>query len=283
MNVKLTLLDTGYCRQLELFSRKGGRLKNVPFHAIAGLIEHPVHGRFLFDTGYSTRFFEATRAFPYSVYGKLTPVVTEEGQSVRAQLEAQRIAPDSIKGILISHFHADHIGGLRDFPQAQLYCFEQAYAHIRGKTGIAALREGYLPDLMPDDFEERVTFVDRTSPAPLPKAYHPYIEAYDLFGDQSLRLVDLNGHARGQFGVLLRDEVHGEVFLCADAAWSSVAYREHLLPHPFARLIMTDQKAYRENLHKLHQLSRNQSDLRILPTHCEEVWQACKGEFSWRS
>ncbi|WP_103104516.1 MBL fold metallo-hydrolase [Brevibacillus reuszeri] len=283
MNVKLTLLDTGFCRQLELFSRKGGRLKNVPFHALAGLIEHPVHGLLLFDTGYSPRFFEATRTFPYSIYGKLTPVVTDEAQGVRAQLVARGIDPDLVKGILISHFHGDHIGGLRDFPQAKLYCFEKAYERVRGKTGLAALREGFLPDLIPDDFEERVTFVDRNSPVPLSKAYQPYTEAYDLFGDQSLLLVDLSGHAQGQFGLLLCDHDHGEVFLCADAAWSSVAYRDHLLPHPLARLIMADQKTYRENLYKLHVLSRNRSDLRIMPTHCEEVWQTCKGDFSWRS
>lgn len=283
MDVKLTLLDTGYCRQLELFSRKGGRLKNIPFHALAGLIEHPVHGLLLFDTGYSPRFFAATSAFPYSLYGKITPVVTDASQSVRTQLVAQGIAPDHVKGILISHFHADHIGGLRDFPMAELYCFQSAYEHVRGKRGWAALREGYLPALLPDDFEERVTFVDQTTPVALPEAYRPYTQAYDLFGDQSLLLVDLGGHALGQFGLLLRDRDHGEIFLCADAAWSSKAYREHLLPHPLARLIMADQKAYRKQLYNLHLLSRRRGDLRILPTHCEEVWHACKGEFTWRS
>ncbi|MGG1659127.1 MBL fold metallo-hydrolase [Brevibacillus sp. NRS-1366] len=283
MDVKLTLLDTGYCRQLELFSRKGGRLKNILFHALAGLIEHPVHGLLLFDTGYSPRFFDATSAFPYSLYGKITPVATDAGQSVRTQLVAQGIAPDQVKGILISHFHGDHIGGLRDFPLAELYCFQTAYEHVQGKTGWAALREGYLPDLMPDDFEQRVTFVDGTEPVALPEAYRPYKDAYDLFGDQSLLLVDLGGHALGQFGLFLRDRDHGDIFLCADAAWSSKAYREHLLPHPLARLIMADQKAYRENLYNLHLLSRRREDLRILPTHCEEVWHMSKGEFGWRS
>ncbi len=283
MDVKLTLMDTGYCQQLEMFSRKGGRMKNIPFHAIAGLIEHPVHGLLLFDTGYSQRFFEATSKLPYSLYGKITPVVSETHESISEQLGARGIKTTDIAGILISHFHADHIGGLRDFPHARLYCFESAYNHVKGKTGWAALREAYLPDLMPDDFEERVTFIDRRGLVALPEAYAPYTEGYDLFADQSLYIVDLNGHAIGQFGVFLRDRDHGDVFLCADAAWSSEAYRGNLLPHPLARLIMADRQAYREHLHKLHVLFSQRPDMKIMPTHCGEVWQASRGEFTWRS
>ena len=286
MDVKLTWLDTGYCRQLELFSRKGGRVKMIRFHALAGLIEHPQHGIWLFDTGYSPRFFQATQSFPYSLYASLTPVVTAPEQSVLAQLNQRGIAADEVKGILLSHFHADHIGGLRDFPKARLYCYESAYLHIKDKTGLAAVREAYLPDLMPADFAERVTFVDRLAPVGLPAQYAPYAKGYDLFGDQSAWVVDLPGHAQGQFGVFVRDRDHGELFLCADAAWSSEAYRRFLLPHPLARLIMSDRKAYRDELHKLHVLSRNRADdLRIMPTHCSEVWETTKegGDFSWRS
>lgn len=285
MDVKLTWLDTGYCRQLELFSRQGGKLKMIRFHALAGLIEHPEHGLWLFDTGYSPRFFEATSAFPYLLYSKITPVVTQAEQSVRAQLARHGIAADAVQGILLSHFHADHIGGLRDFPRARLYCFESAYLQVKGKTGLAAVREAYLPDLMPDDFEERATFVDRMAPTALPQKYAPYTTGYDLFADGSLLAVDLPGHAKGQFGLFLRDRDHGELFLCADAAWSSEAYRGNLLPHPLARLIMSDRQAYRDELHRLHLLSRQCADVRIMPTHCGEVWETTRegGDFSWRS
>lgn len=283
MKIKLTLLDTGYCRQLEMFSIRGGRPRSISFHAIAALIEHPVHGLFLFDTGYSPRFFEATRSFPYRLYATITPVVTRPEQSVKAQLEAHGIRADQIGGVLLSHFHADHIGGLRDFPDSRLYCFSSAYAHVRGKRGLQALREGFLPDLMPNDFEERAIFVDRALPIELPERYRPFGEAYDLLGDGSMLQVELGGHAIGQFGMFVRDEEHGDVFLCADAAWSSEAYRRHVLPHPLAQSIMADGPAYRENLLRLHELFGHWPSLKILPTHCPEVWKMSQGEFAWRS
>ncbi|KQL49579.1 hydrolase glyoxylase [Brevibacillus choshinensis] len=282
MNVRLTLFDTGFCRQWEMFSIKGGRLRNIAFHAIAGLIEHPVHGLFLFDTGYSPRFFEATRSLPYALYAKITPVVTRPEQSVKAQLEERGIQVEHIKGIFLSHFHADHIGGLRDFPDSHLYCLSSAYEHVRGKFGLRALREGFLPDLMPHDFAERTTFIDRSMPIPLSKAHEPFTEAYDYFGDGSILLVELNGHATGQMGLFLRDQDQGDVFLCADAAWSSEAYRNNLLPHPIAQLIMADGTSYKENLTRLHQLSAHWPSLKILPTHCPEVWQMTQGAFAWR-
>lgn len=283
MNVKLTLLDTGYCRQLEMFSIKGGRLKSIDFHAIAALIEHPVHGLYLFDTGYSPRFYEATRLFPYALYQKITPVVTAPQQSVKAQLSAHGIEAQRISGVLLSHFHADHIGGLQDFPGAKLFCFSAAYEHIKGKRGLRALREGYLPDLLPSDFEKRVTFIDQGVPIALSQTYQPFSQAYDFFGDGSMLLVDLSGHAIGQFGLFLRDQEQGDVLLCADAAWSSTAYRQNLLPHALAQFIMGDIRSYRENLKRLHELSVHWPSLKILPTHCAEVWKMSQGVFAWRS
>ncbi|WCN39148.1 MBL fold metallo-hydrolase [Aneurinibacillus uraniidurans] len=271
--ITLTIFDTGYCRQLEAISLRGGEWRMVPFHALAFGISHPERGLVLFDTGYTGHFFDACRTFPLSLYSKVTPVCTHPAQSVAAQLQNQGLDPASVRTVLLSHFHADHIGGVRDFGQAEFVCMKEAYEHVRERRGFAAVRHGFLPPLLPDDFAERVRFVDEREKVLLSDKCCPFTEAYDVFGDGSVLAVELPGHAVGQYGVFLTDENGQDIFLCADAAWSSRAYRENMLPHPLASLIMSDVYAYRETLGKLHELHRRNPTLRIYPTHCADVWR----------
>lgn len=225
----------------------------------------------LFDTGYADHFFAACRTFPLSLYAAVTPVCTNPEQSVAAQLRRQGVDPASVRTIFLSHFHADHIGGVRDFPQATFICMREAYEHVRVRHGFSAVREGFLPPLLPDDFAKRVRFVEASRKVVLPGKYHPFTEGYDVLGDGSLLAVDLPGHAVGQYGVFVADQHGKDIFLCADAAWSSRAYRGNILPHPLAYAIMPDARAYRKTLAKLHELHQHNPALRIYPTHCEEV------------
>lgn len=90
-----------------------------------------------------SRFYELTQKFPFSIYRRLTPVVLKK--SLKQQLEEKNIQATEIKAIVISHFHADHIGGLKDFPNAQFFCHPDAIKDIQHKTGIKAIMQGFLP------------------------------------------------------------------------------------------------------------------------------------------
>lgn len=271
--VRLTFFHTGYCVHPEKIAIQDGQWKKVKFPALVGLIEHPEKGYILYDTGYSEHFFHATRHFPYSIYRKVTPVFFQKGESIKEQLMEQGIQPNEIRYILITHFHGDHIGGLLDFPDATFICFQEAYEFIKYKKGFAAVKNGYLPDLMPDDFHERVKFVNDQKRIILSSEYAPFTEAWDIFRDGSLLAVDLTGHAIGQMGIFLRDEEKGKIFLCADACWQSRAYRENILPSRLANVIMADAKQYRKNLKRLHEFHLNHPEWWIVPTHCTEPWR----------
>ncbi|MNI45679.1 hypothetical protein D3C73_1001170 [compost metagenome] len=93
----------------------------------------------------------------------------------------------------------------------------------------------------------------------------------DVLGDGSLLAVELPGHAIGQIGLLLSTQRHAYL-LCADAVWSSRAYREDRAPHPLTRLIVPERKAYKESFDKLVRLHQQYPKLRIVPSHCPEVW-----------
>jgi glyoxylase-like metal-dependent hydrolase (beta-lactamase superfamily II) len=247
----------------------------VRFPAGFACIEHPQAGLILFDTGYSRRFAMETSRFPAALYRWLTPVFFEEANSALWQLQRMGYAAEDVAIIVISHFHGDHIAGLRDFPKAQFIYAAEAYEKVRRKRGLAAVKAGYLPGLLPNDFEER------SHPFKLPMASFsrnytslpigsPFPTGYDILGDGSLLAVDLPGHAEGQIGLFLSTDLQ-DFLLCADAAWSSRAIRDNLLPHPLAGLIMSDRGSYKHSFSKLIELNQRFPSVRIIPSHCSEL------------
>lgn len=262
--IELTLFAAGSCRHPEWVTIQGGALKPVQIPALFALLRHPTLGPILYDTGYAPRFFTETARLPALAYRWITPVQIDEEQTAAAQLRRLGVAAEEVRLIILSHFHADHLGGLLDFPNARFIYLPAAWAAVRGKTGVAAVRRAFLPGLLPPDFEERS--LPLTKSLPLPPSLAPFTEGYDLLGDGSVLGIRLDGHATGQLGILV-----GESLLCADAAWSSRAVRENRPPNPIARLIMDDPAAYAASLGALHELHRRNPTLRIIPSHCSEV------------
>jgi glyoxylase-like metal-dependent hydrolase (beta-lactamase superfamily II) len=251
-----TVLSDGWTEAREAVAIAGGSWgKKVRFHATAVLLEHEIHGRVLFDTGYSTRFFAATARWPYRLYRLVTPVTLTEPGGIAGVLQKRGVAPETIRHIVVSHWHADHIGGLRDFPKAHLHTHEAGWKSVQGLKGMAALLKGFLPGLIPEDAASRL---------------HWIAEGSDLFGDGSLTVLELPGHALGQIGVRFVDEDGRPVLLAADACWLSAAFRENRLPQPVTRLLH-DWETYRRSLGRLHKLSQSEPELLIVPCHCPET------------
>lgn len=277
MTIKITFFKAGYCIHPEAILIQGGRWKTSTFPALFALIEHPSYGSILFDTGYSDRFFQETRRFPFRLYALTTPVSLQPEDSAASQLQKQGIDPAAVQQIILSHFHADHIGGLRDFPNARFLCFQSAYEAVKHRHGMGALIAGFLAGLLPADFEQRATWVEDKHLVPLPACYAPFEMGFDLLGDRTLLAVELPGHAIGQLGLLIADACIGtgppqSYFLIADACWLSRAYQEFIAPHPIANLIFSNKQEYLTTLKKIHQLHQHNQDLKIIPTHCPEAW-----------
>ena len=258
----------GYCTCPEHLARGRGPWRSIRFPALFALIEHPRLGRLLYDTGYSTLFFRATQRWPYRLYRHLTPVTLREEEAAVSQLAARGLRPADIDHVLISHFHADHVSALGDFPKARYHFFPEAYAHVRGRRGLRALAAAHLPDLMPHDFDGRAAPLGQ--PRPLPPEYAPFTEGVDLAGDERLWAVRLPGHAVGQMGLLARTGA-GVYVLVADACWHSGAFRDNHPPHPLANLIFADPAAYRHTLGRLHLFHQRAPGVVVIPSHCDEA------------
>ncbi|MBA3531771.1 MAG: MBL fold metallo-hydrolase [Ardenticatenales bacterium] len=263
------LLDTGYCIVSESQMIQGGQQRKIHCHAIVALLRHPTQGWLLWDTGYAPRMIEAMRPWPYRIYALATPLHARPEQAVVKQLPRWGLHAEDIHHIILSHFHADHLAGLRDFPDATPIATRAGYEAVAGRTGLAALRRAVLPVLLPEDFTARALLLATPFRGPPLPGLGP---THDLFGDGLLRLVELPGHARGQVG-LLAQTTQGPRLFAADGAWLSQAIREQRPPAAITRLFVDDFQAVTETLRRLHEFARACPEVLILPTHCPEIFE----------
>lgn len=264
--LRVRLFKGGHCTHKEQMVIRNGRRATVAFPSMFALIEHPTQGAMLFDTGYGQPFFEATRYFPGRFYRMLTPVQLAPHETAVAQLQQIGYAPEDIRHILISHFHGDHVAALRDFGQARMVFLESGYRHVKPLQGIRAVRLGYLPSVLPDDFESRAVPVSDSS-GHLQRELPPFGRVYDLFGDGLIQLVPLEGHFCGQMGAWLQTDA-GPLFLIADACWYRASFERLVLPHPLAMLLMHNPDQYRQDLARIHLFAHQHPEALIVPSHC---------------
>lgn len=262
--ITLSVLDTGFCTARASLIARGTGWREVHCHAPAFLLQHPARGAILFDTGYAPRLLDAFAHWPDRLYRYATP--TTFGTPAATQISRFGIAPADVTTVIVSHLHADHVAGLRDFPRARFVVAADALALQQRSHGFDAVRRGIVQAMFPPDFSARAQVIEVYADAPLPHLGG----THDLFEDGTVRLVTLPGHARGQIGALVRTE-QGEVLLCADGAWTSQAYRESRAPHWITRAMQDDMPALGSTLRKLRDFGAARLDVTILPTHCPDT------------
>jgi glyoxylase-like metal-dependent hydrolase (beta-lactamase superfamily II) len=273
--VLLDLCYAGSCVHPEAMVVGGAPLRPATFPSLFAVIRHPRAGITLFDTGYAPRFLDETRRLPAALYRWLTPMTLAEGGSAAAQLRARGVEPAAVDRIILSHFHADHIAGVRDFPRARFVATADAWRAVSEASAFGRLRRGFLPGLLPLDFASRVDLLEAQDfRAPTLRGLAP---GHDLFGDGSVVLVPLPGHAAGQVGALVRGASGARTFLVADAAWTTASFRDNRPSHPIAGIILDAPREAARVLTALHDLARDDPSLDIVPSHCAARARAASG------
>ena len=270
--MRFFLLDTGYCTASEHIVISGGARRRINCHSLVALLHHPEYGYFLWDTGYAPRMIDATRRLPFRLYRYATPLHLYDDLAVVNQLDRYNLRAEDIKHVILSHFHADHVAGLLDFPDATIVAHHSAYADFTARRGLNAVRRAYIPALVPSDFHSRARLLPHFTGPPL----EGLGATYDLWGDESVRLVELPGHARGQIGMLVRSD-EGMVFFVADACWLRRSVTEQRPPSPLTRLFVDDYRALRQTLEGLGRFAAAHPHVRIIPTHCPDTFAEAFG------
>ena len=219
--------------------QRGGAWKNVALKVRYGLFRHPDHGAILIDTGYTHETTQgAHRGRALRLYaGILKPKLNEMHQPQQF-LSHFGLSVDDIKYVIITHFHADHISGLKQFPNARFIGCGKAFARIRSNHTIRNLSHGLFTELLPKDFTERFTGLDD-----LPQSERSVFglpTGANLFGDGSAQTIPLPGHAHGHFGIVFPKE-ETPLLYAVDVQWLQSALQRTPLRFP-SSLVADDKR-----------------------------------------
>jgi glyoxylase-like metal-dependent hydrolase (beta-lactamase superfamily II) len=268
--VSISFLQAGYCTHPERAVNVKGSFQARVFPASVAVIQHPREGVVLFDTGYSERFFDATRKFPQRLYRWVTPVFLEEGRTAKIQLERLGIREADVRHVILSHFHADHVGAVSDFRHARYIYNLESYNEVRSLRGFSAVRKAFLPALLPDDFLERSQPMDLSENSIGLPELKLFRGTRDLFGDGTLWLVELPGHTEGHMGLFVRTDGR-DYLLAGDAAYVRENFTLNHPPSSLTRLLFSDFREYMSTLNRLRQFHLSRTNALIVPCHCKST------------
>lgn len=246
--------EVGYCTHPGCVALMGATFKACKFPARAWLIQNE-NQRWLFDTGYANHFYDHTRKGIIRLYRSITPVYFDSKDALVNQLASRGITHRDLNGVILSHFHGDHIAGLRDFPDIPIICSGDGWRKTRALTGFAALKGAFVRGLIRDDFEQRARFYEGFDTTVLPTELQVLGGGFAVNSQKTLLIVPLPGHAPGHIGLCVLTE-QGWILLAGDAAWSPTNYRELRGPMAIAHFIMDDKQAYYKTLNKLHVIDK---------------------------
>lgn len=272
--LRIKVFEAGHCVHPSFVVKPGSGIKPRAFPAAVTLIRHPTQGNILFDTGYHEHFFKATRPFPERFYAWTTPCRYNNEHGIVAQLAGENLTPEDIDHIVLSHFHADHIAAISEFPDSQLHCQQQGLDAITKSSRVGGVRKGYLKTLLPAHLYSNLV-THNSFPLSIneiiPVCQGISLRCRDMFNDGLVHLVDLPGHAAGQMGLLIKRE-QGWLFSLADACWLIESLSDNVDQHWLANMLCDDTNAYKKTLTELRRCYRQANHtVRFVPSHCRET------------
>lgn len=232
----------GYCVNKLKYVIKKPEQKKKDFYAGVFLINHEKYGNILFDTGYSKRIYKC--GIVGKLYNLFNPTYIKDDETIVEQLKKDKIDANSIKYVILSHLHPDHIGCVKDFNNAKFIvsrdCFNE---YKKGK-----IKSLIFKQMLPEDFENKVIIIDEYNDD---NEDFENFRGNDFFKDGSIFLTQIDGHFNGQICAYMPEH---KVFIGADACWG-LKFQERVDEmHPFARMVQNDFNKYKSGIQKLKRL-----------------------------
>jgi N-acyl homoserine lactone hydrolase len=255
---------------MQLFAIPAGRMQSRAMLAFRGggfsdrrvfgmgaiLIRHP-RGDLLFDAGFGRDVEAHFRTTPRLM--QWTSEYTREA-TVAEQLQRAGIEPATLKGVVLTHAHWDHVSGLADLPGVPVWVNpdELRFVESDDESTLLARRIGtgnyhvYSFDSGP---------------------YLGFARSHDFFGDGSVVLVRAAGHTPGSIIAFIHLANGRRYALIGDLVWQregiDLPAERPWLPR---RLVDSDAEAVRSLIVQMHQLQRSLPGLVVVPAHDRRVW-----------
>lgn len=212
---------------------------NEPIQIYFYALRHPTQGLFLVDTGVERALRDAPK--DAAIRGLVASFIKMETlkvhQDTRSWLEAQT---ESVRGVFLTHLHADHVMGLPDLPQETPLYVGPGESRARAAMN-AATRRTYRRLLADRPALQEWRFA--------PDAAGQFDGLVDIFGDGSAWAISVPGHTAGSVAYLLRT-TRGPVLLVGDTCHTSWGWENEVEPGSFT----ADQEQNAAQLSRLRRL-----------------------------
>ena len=209
---------------------KGPHAMEVLVH----VIEHPVYGRWLVDSGVSQEPGERVADAGAALGSFLKDM---EVQTLTSEL----LEEGPVEGVVLTHMHVDHVLGLADLPlDTPLWTGPNEGTTRSGQNLL--LRPWYR-----QAFAGRSLLSFDVSQA---QSFGPVPVAWDLFGDSSVWVLSTPGHTAGSVAVWARTE-QGPVLMTGDTSHTRWGWEHDVTPGTYTE----DHVGNAESLAQLRSLA----------------------------
>ena len=239
--VKIHIFHTGYVRvspYLPFGGDKNNILKSsglfIPMKkrltlpVSCYLIEHP-KGLILFDTGWSKsmspngvydRRAQIKSLGNYMLY-KTNQGWVEKGKCIDEQLANIGIKASDLDYVVLSHLDCDHANGLalvKDAKNIIVSNDELKFANKKNFINKIRYQKKWWKDINLTGFDFN-------------GSVGPFEKSYDLFGDGSILLINIQGHSDGLCALKIKNIENGNyVLLFSDGGYATKSWKEMILP-----------------------------------------------------
>lgn len=262
-DLSLTIIKTADWKSLEALLYSGGSWieSRTNIHS-AVLIQHP-HGSVLFDSGLGhhidTQFFSG---MPFW----LKPFMAYENHLPAIDLLATELKSRPIQAIILSHLHWDHISGIEDFHDIEIWTTKEEYEWTMNQNTLEA---AFIKSHRARE-DIRWRFIEFES-----GPYENFEQSFDVFKDGSLVLVPLPGHTPGSIGMFVNLRSGKKFFFTGDATWALEGFQMPAHKFWLSGLMADHNKEKTEQtILKVHQLIQEYPEMFVVPAHDDKVQSA---------
>jgi glyoxylase-like metal-dependent hydrolase (beta-lactamase superfamily II) len=166
---------------------------------------------------------------------------------------AQLLDVPPVDFALPTHAHWDHVCGLLDFPGLAVHLHRAEHEWV--SSGPVAPVGGVRDSLR----DRPLVAYDLDGPPVL-----TFTRSHDLFGDNSVILVDLHGHTPGSVGVLAHTR-RGWILIAGDAAWHQLQIENARQKSGYPGVLVDEDRD--ETFKTLQRLHLARHAVTVIPTH----------------